>query len=332
MTKTTRKLASLASVAALAVGTSLGNAQAPASPPAAPTAPAAPAAAVPTAGKPVAVVNGEPIAGAEVASVVEMVVKQRFRTQPPTDVQRRDIWAEVVAMFIDDAVFRQFLSKSGIQVTQADVEKHFTEMKTAITQQGKTMEQFYKESGQNEAQIKTSIINMVRWAEYIKTKIAEAEVKKYYAENKDFFDKVTVRVSHILLRVPPTAPEADKQAARQKLAALRADIVAGKIDFAEAAKKYSQCSSASAGGEIGFIPRKMLVDETFAKTAFALKAGEISDVVQTEAGLHLIKVLERKPGEASDFEKIKDDVREIFIDELRQNIIAQERKTAKVTY
>jgi parvulin-like peptidyl-prolyl isomerase len=329
MRKTTRTLASLASVAALALGASLGRAQVAAPPP---TAPRTPAPAVPTAGKPAAVVNGEPVTTTEVASIVELVIKQRFKTGVPTDVQRRDIWIEVVNMFVEDTLFRQFLNKTGVQVAQSDVDKQFANLKTGIAQQGKTMEQFYQETGQSEVQIKTSIINMLRWAEHVKTKIKEEDVKRYYAENKEFFDKVTVRVSHILLRVPPTAPEAERQAARQRLAALRAEIVAGKIDFAEAAKKNSQCSSAPAGGEIGFIPRKMLVDETFAKAAFALKVGEVSDVVQTEAGLHLIKVLERKPGEPSEFDKVKDDVREIYVDELRQTIIAQERKAAKIDF
>jgi peptidyl-prolyl cis-trans isomerase C len=325
----------LASLALLAVSARLGWAQAPAAPvqpPAAPTAPAAPVAAVPAAGKPAVVVNGDTVSAAEVTAVVELVIKQRFKTQPPTDMQRRDIWNEVVNKFVDDILLRQFLARTGTQVAQAEVDKHYNELKSAIAQQGKSMEQFYKETGQTEAQIRTSIINMLRWTEHVKTKIQEADVKRYYVENKDFFDKVTVRVSHILLRVPPTAPENDKQAARQRLTALRAELVANKIDFAEAAKKYSQCSSAPAGGEIGFIPRKMLVDETFAKAAFALKPGEVSDVVQTEAGMHLIKVLERKPGEPSDFEKIKDDVREIYADELMQTVIAAERKSAKIEY
>jgi peptidyl-prolyl cis-trans isomerase C len=310
-----RKLAALVSVAVLALGVSMSRAQVPA-----------------TAGKPAAVVNGEPITATEVNAVVDLVVKQRFKTQPPTDVQRREIWTEVVTMLTDDALLRQYLTKSGIQVPQVEVDRQFDELKASLEKNKRKLEDFYRETGQSEAQIKASILNMLRWTEHVKTRLKEEDVKRYYTENKEFFDKVTVHVSHILMRLPANATAADKQAGVQKLTALKAEIVAGKIDFAEAAKKHSQCSSAPAGGDIGFIPRKMLVDEMFAKVAFSLKPGEVSDVVQTDAGLHLIKVLERKPGEPSEYEKIKEDVRDFYVDEMRQTIIAQERRTAKIDY
>ena len=84
------------------------------------------------------------------------------------------------------------------------------------------------------------------------------------------------------------------------------------------------------GGDVGSFPRKFVVDENFARAAFALKPGEISGVVQTDFGLHLIKVTERKAGQPSDFSKIKEDVKEIYLDDMRLNILAQLRKEAKI--
>jgi parvulin-like peptidyl-prolyl isomerase len=72
------------------------------------------------------------------------------------------------------------------------------------------------------------------------------------------------------------------------------------------------------------------VEEPFAKAAFALKVGDISDVVQTDFGYHLIKVTDRKAGTASDFNKIKEEVREMLVEELRVQILAEQRQTAKV--
>jgi peptidyl-prolyl cis-trans isomerase C len=164
----------------------------------------------------------------------------------------------------------------------------------------------------------------------VKTRINEAEVRKYFDDNKDFFDQVQVRGSHILIRLAPNASEAEKQAATQKLQALRADIVAGKIDFAKAAQENSQCPSKMGGGDLGFFPRKWMLPEPLAKAAFALPVGGISDVVFTELGMHLLKVTDRKKGEPADFEKIKDDVRDYYVEELRQQIITQERKAAKI--
>jgi peptidyl-prolyl cis-trans isomerase C len=73
-----------------------------------------------------------------------------------------------------------------------------------------------------------------------------------------------------------------------------------------------------------------MVDEAFARAAFALPVGQVSDVVQSEYGLHLIKVTDRKPGQASDYTKIEEQVQQIYAWDLRQSIIAQMRKTAKI--
>jgi len=333
MTGITPKLACLASSALLTLATQVGHAQAPpapAAPPAVPAAAAPPAAAA----KPAAIVNGEPIAQAEVATVVDLVLKQRFRTQPPSDAQRREVWMEVLSMLSDDVLLRQFLTRSNIQVNPADVDKQLNELRSSLaaSKPPRSIEDFYKETNQTEANLRVSILNMLRWGEFVKSRLNDAEIENYYKANKDFFDQVAVRASHILIRVAPTAPETDRQAARQKLAALRADIFASKVDFASAAKAHSQCTSAANGGDIGFFPRKMMVDESFARVAFALKPGDVSDVVQTDAGLHLIKVTDRKPGQPSEFAKIKDDVRDFYVEEMRQNLLAQERKSAKIEY
>jgi peptidyl-prolyl cis-trans isomerase C len=155
-------------------------------------------------------------------------------------------------------------------------------------------------------------------------------VQRYFTENKDFFDGVAVRASHIVTRTPPGTSDGERQAARVRLLALRQEILAGTLDFAAAAAKHSQCTSAQQGGDVGFFPRKGVVDEPIARAAFALPVGHISDVVQTDYGMHLIKVTERKPGQPADFLKVKEDVRAMCAEELRQSLLAELRKSAKV--
>jgi parvulin-like peptidyl-prolyl isomerase len=107
--------------------------------------------------------------------------------------------------------------------------------------------------------------------------------------------------------------------------------MAGKLDFAEAAKKESQCPvSAGSGGDIGYFPRKLLYAESFTAPAFALKIGEVSGIVETPYGLHLIKVTDRKVGRISEFDKIRDEVREFYVEELRLSMLASEREKAKL--
>lgn len=283
-------------------------------------APAAPA-------KPAAVVNGEPIPLAEVDLFI--------RRQGPTAVQLsdsklREMRMATLSMLIDSLLQAQYLRQHGPRIDGAAVDKAVTEYAEGLKKQGKSMADFLKEMGQTEAEFRQDMTNVLQWQAYVQARLHDDDVKRFYDENKDFFDGVTVRVSHIVLRLPADASEADRQKARNKLLAIRQEIVSGKLDFAEAAKKNSQCASAPNGGDLGYIQRKFMVEEAFAKAAFALQPGQISDVVQTDYGLHLIKVTDRKAGKASDFSAIKEAVFQMAVADLRANLLMQLRKSAKV--
>ena len=304
---------SMAAAMALAIGTYGLHAQAPSSPI-------------------VAKVNGEAIFQAQLDHDLALLVKERFKFGAPTGPQRRELRMEILHVLVDDALMRQFLDRNGIQVAPAEVEKELANLEAGLRKQtpARTWQEFCKESGQTEAQMRASVANMLRWAHYVKARVTEADVKRYYDENKEFFDQIMIRASHILIRVGPGASEGERQAARQKLTALRADILAGKIDFAEAAKKYSQCSSAPNGGDLGFFARKWMLHEAIAKAAFALPIGGVSDPVQSDVGMHILKVTERKKGEPSDYAKLKDEVRLYLVEEMRQQLLVKERMTAKI--
>ncbi|HLJ92013.1 MAG TPA: peptidylprolyl isomerase [Gemmataceae bacterium] len=277
--------------------------------------------------KPAAVVDGMPISMAE----VENVLKQAGPTATPlTEMQRKQLQMEAVGMLIDDLLMEQFLKRSAPAIPATEVDKKVTELAASLKQQGKSLADFCKDSGQTEAQLRIHVLNMLRWSAYVKDHLTEADIKRYFDESRDFFDRVAVRASHIVLRVAPGASPGEREQARTRLQALRQEIVSGKVDFAEAAKKYSQCTSAPNGGDIGYFPRKLAVEEAFARAAFGLKVGEVSDVVETDYGLHLIKVTDRKPGQPADYSKIKDEVRELCTEELRLDVLARQRKAAQI--
>jgi len=278
--------------------------------------------------KPAAVVNGEPISFADVKAILDTMPPP---VVPATADQKREMQQNVVDMLVDDLVMRQFLRKNTSPPPGADIDKEIAELKVALAKKKSTLDDFLKESNQNEAQLRLDVAARLQWKAYLASRVSEDTLKTYYENNKFFFDKVTVRASHILLKVGPSAPEAEKQAARNKLQAIRQEIAAGKLDFAEAAKRYSDCPSKQDGGDLGSPFRyKFDVLEPFARAAFNMKVGDISDVVQTDNGMHLIKLIERSPGEPSTFAAIKDQVREVYGMELYQQLASDQRKAAQV--
>jgi parvulin-like peptidyl-prolyl isomerase len=114
----------------------------------------------------------------------------------------------------------------------------------------------------------------------------------------------------------------------KKIKSVQQELAKG-LDFAEAAKKYSDCPSKSQGGDLDFFPRRDRMVEPFAAAAFALKPGTVSEPVETDFGLHLIKVTERKPGDKG-LDAVRGEVRDTMTRDLWDKTAAEQRKVAKI--
>jgi parvulin-like peptidyl-prolyl isomerase len=250
---------------------------------------------------------------------------------PPTAEQKRGMQETVLDMMIDDLLMRQFLRKHAPAPTPAAIDKELADLKAVLEKQKRTFQDFLKESNQTEAQLRTDIAARLQWKTYLAGRVNDAMVKTYYDTNKVFFDKVMVQANYILIKLRPGASEVEKQAARTKLLTIKQEIAAGKIDFAEAVKKYSECPLVKQNsGDTGYFAYKFMAPEPIAKAAFAMKVGEVSDVVPTDHGLYLIKVTGRKDGEPSRFDAIKDEVRDIYGQEIYQQVVEEQRKAAQI--
>ena len=114
----------------------------------------------------------------------------------------------------------------------------------------------------------------------------EDEIKKYYEEHKDDFQKgERVLAQHILVS-PDGTEDASKDAARLKISDIK-DRVAGGADFSDEAAAHSMCPSGKEGGSLGWFGRGMMVPE-FDEAVFDMKVGDVSDIVETQFGFHLI--------------------------------------------
>jgi parvulin-like peptidyl-prolyl isomerase len=292
-------------------------------------APPAPAGQATAAAGTAAVVNGETISMAD----VEKAVKQFGPSPTPLpEATRREQMRDALASLIDSVLIDQFLRTNSAPVPPAGVEQKMAELAAKLKEEKKTVAEFCTLTGQTEVDLRKGIERVLRWEGYVAARGTDAELQRYHAQNKDFFDGVHVRASHIFVAVPPNMPQAEVEKLAAQLAALKADVVAGKITFEEAAKKYSQCPvTAPNGGDRGYFTRKLMVEEEFARAAFALPVNQVSEVVRTGLGLHLIKVTDRKPGkQPSDFNTAKDDVRFLYGAELYESVLTQLRQAAKL--
>ena len=136
--------------------------------------------------------------------------------------------------------------------------------------------------------------------------VAEADLKTYYEQNlQRLSGKEERRASHILITSPKGAPEADRQKAKVKAVELAALVKKSPDSFADVARKNSQDpGSAVAGGDLDFFVRDAMV-KPFSDAAFAMKKGDVSDVVESEFGYHVIKLTDIKVPKQRTFEEMK---------------------------
>lgn len=193
------------------------------------------------------------------------------------------------------------------QAREHDISLDDEEFNEAIKQLEKyhggkdALETYLKQQGYDrktfEAQVREQlIINKFKEKLTADVKVTEEEVKKYYDENKEMFELPSpeIRASHILLDT--------EEEAREILSKIR-----GGADFEELAKMYSKDpGTKDLGGDLGFFAKGKMVPE-FEEAAFALNPGEVSDVVKTEYGYHVIKVTGRRS--SLSFEDAKEDIR-----------------------
>ncbi len=137
---------------------------------------------------------------------------------------------------------------------------------------------------------------------------SDADLKKYYDDNLAHFrTDEQVRASHILITVAKDASPADREAAKKKAEAILAEVKAHPDQFAQIAQKDSQDpGSASKGGDLGYFGRGMIAGgDAFDDAVFKLKKDEISNVIQSDFGYHIVKLTDLKPAVTKPFDDVK---------------------------
>jgi parvulin-like peptidyl-prolyl isomerase len=362
MTKLTRGAAALVLGSALAAAAS---AQPPGTPPASPpvtppAAPGSPPGAAAVGGGVVPTVTPAPrqeviptgnAATVNGHAIPEKAVYRALRQFPPqVQVEARK---EIMAHLIDQALVDQYLTAIKVTVEDNEVEALLNELKAELVMAKKDYAKELEAMLLTEAEFRAEVVAQMKWEKFVKQQGTDAALKKMFDENPDVFDGSMVRARHVLIN--PGDNKAKQEEAAQKLRGIRqvveqeaakavaalpptADALAkeqtkaAKTEelFSAYAKQYSECPSKKDGGDLNFFPRAGAMVEPFAKAAFAVKPYEMTDVVASDFGYHLILVTARKPGTPKKFEEVKEDVRMLFAMRLREAVLGQMKPKAQI--
>ena len=302
--------------------------------------------------KVVATINGTNIMESQVQQRIDVRYKPtlaKLAEQSPqlAAQQEKMLRQNITNDLVTEVLLDEQAKQAGIQVTQEDLTAEMTKQ-LAAQNPPMTIEQYQKiveaQGGDFQA-MKGFLLQSMKYHKLLESKFAgtlavtEADAKKYYGENASQFQTPEqVRASHILISTKPTDPNADpnqvKVQAKQKAEELLTKVKGG-ADFAALAKENSSCPSAAQGGDLGVFPRGQMV-KPFEDAAFGLQVGEVSNLVETQFGYHIIKVTERHDPNQVAFEKAKTDIIEQLTQQKRAEAIRKYveslRQGAKIAF
>jgi parvulin-like peptidyl-prolyl isomerase len=289
-------------------------------------------------------VNGQPI--------TENAVRRALR-RVPTDEHEKARPA-ILQLLIDNALLDQYLEQNGVAIDRKQVEAKMRQVRDELKKNDKTFEQMLRELITTEAEFCSAIEAQLRWDQYTEKQATDENLLKVFNAEREMFDGSLVRARHILLTPAandPKAAENDKadllkfkkeieEKVSKELAKLPAesdkqarDIARHKFTdevFSDYARKCSACPSKERGGDVDWFPRGGHMVESFAKAAFALKPYQMSEIVESPFGFHLILATDRREGQETKFEEVKAEVKELYCAQLRERICATMRPTAKI--
>lgn len=302
----------------------------------------APAAPVQRPSGVAATVNGQ--------EIPEVAVWRALRQFPPSehDVARREILNHLTENLLID----QYLNALKTAVEPGEVDKLIEELKAELAKAKKDYAKELESMMLTEAEFRAEVAAQMKWDKFVKQQGSDQALQGFFEKRPDIFDGTLVRARHILMN--PGADPAKQAAAKQTLQQIKATIAAeaakaeaaaqgdalakqsakGKRTdelFAEYAKQHSVCPSKVNGGDLQFFPRVGAMVEPFAEAAFKLNLFDMTDVVETEFGYHLILCTAKNPGKQRKFEEVKEDVRAVYAMQLRQAVIGQMKPRAQIT-
>jgi len=257
-------------------------------------------------------------------------IEQQGRTV--SAAQHSQLEREVLNGLIEREVVLQFAKTNALAQVDDKVKTQLDRARIAAGGED-VLQKSLQEVGVSRAEFEQRTRENVMVAEALR-RVVESRITVTPEEVREFYQANTarikqpelVRASHILVRVDPAASEEIKQACRTKINAARSLVLAGE-SFADIARKVSDDpQTARNGGDLGYFPRgttERTFGPDFEKAAFSLGTNQVSEVITTQLGYHVLMVTDRKPEKQLSFEEAKADLERLLRQQKSGNVIRQ---------
>jgi peptidyl-prolyl cis-trans isomerase SurA len=268
----------------------------------------------------VGVVNGEVITLSDLDEAMPKYGKANILDEGnPLDkeIKLRHARKEVLEMLIEERLLQRVAQRFGIKVEDVEVDKAIEGIKQQENINDEKMAEEIAAQGFTLQGYRHFLTAQIRKAKIIEVAIipnismAEEKTREYYQSHMDNYQFPGVRVSQILIQVPPEATSKDWEQAKKKMEMVLQKLQKG-TSFEALASRYSgDPASARSGGDLGFFKKGEMVPALEA-VVFSLETGELSGIIPSAQGYHIFMVTEKRAGSIAPYEEIKEQVREDY--------------------
>ncbi len=284
-----------------------------------------------------------PKQGASDATTVLVVVDDQPITQGDVDFfmlirsvpeeQRAKSRKRYLEQLVDRRVMRAYLTGRKVEADKLELDAQVGRIRRMISKNGDEPDKVLARLGLSEKAIRAELALNLMWQAYFGRVVTPDSVREYFEKHRREFDGSEVRASQIFLNIEAPRGTEQIERAKDKLKQIRADLVANKMTFAEAARKYSESPTREKGGDLGFFPYRGKMPIAFTQVVFQLKLGEMSEPFITPFGAHLAIVTEVKAGTATlSLEDARPAVLSRMSNELWNETVAAERAKANIRW
>lgn len=283
----------------------------------------------------VVTVNGQVVTEKEVAGEVAKRVAGQ-KTRMPAGASLPDSYAQQIRMRVVDSKVERILLNQAMADNNLNIsdEQIMDEIKKIAGKKGQSMEDVEKEIanwGMTIDDLKEQILMQMQAKALMEATggdivVTDEDIQAFYDQNPQYFEsKEQVQASHILIKFENNATEEQKAEAKAKIDGLLVQVKEG-ADFAELAKENSDCPSSAKGGDLGMFGRGQMVPP-FEQAAFAMNIGDVSDVVETRFGYHIIKLIDKKEAGTTSFDEAKEQITDYLTQQKQREAWTQYNKT-----
>jgi len=266
----------------------------------------------------VARIDDRPIYLSQVERVRERATGEQELSGEALKVAR----AAALQQLVQRQVVLSYLLRKKVAATKDEIDLEIERLRKRLDAKNLTLDKYYDNSGLDEQQLRARLRWRISWTRYLERLLTDDNLQRFFERHHRHFDGSELKVAQILLK----GDDALERAKR-----LREKIKSRQLAFSTAAQRYSKAPSGKEGGEIGFIRRDGPMPEAFSKAAFELEKDEISRPIKTTFGVHLIKLLDIKPGKLA-WQDVRPQLEQATAAYLFDYLADRERKNARVEF